>query len=53
MNKHNQKLVSILENQNIYEDFLKILIFRVSLSRNHLQNKTFLFKAKWVLESEP
>ena len=33
INKHNQKLISIWENQKIYEDFLKILIFRVSLSR--------------------
>ena len=46
INKHNQKLISILKNQKIYEGFLKILIFRVSLSRTHLQSKTFLFKAK-------
>ena len=46
VNKHNQKLVSILENQKIYEDFLKILICQVSLSRTPLQSKTFLFKAK-------
>ena len=36
-NKHNQKLINILENQKIYGGFLKILIFRVSLSRAHLQ----------------
>ena len=46
-NKHNQKLINILENQKIYGGFLKILIFRVSLSRTHLHG---LFK--WVLESE-
>ena len=38
-NKHNQKLINILENQKIYGGFLQILIFRFSLS-------------KWVLESE-
>ena len=27
INKHNQKLISILENQKIYGDFLKILTF--------------------------
>ena len=27
INKHNQKLISILENQKIYGDFLNILIF--------------------------
>ena len=33
-NKHNQKLINIiLENQKIYGGFLKILMFRVSLSR--------------------
>ena len=41
INKHNQKLISMLENQKIYGGFLKILIFRVSLSRTHLQSKTF------------
>ena len=41
INKHNQKLINILENQKIYGDFFKIL-FRISLSRNHLQSKTFL-----------
>ena len=46
IHKHNQKLISILENQKIYGGFLKILIFCVSLSRTHLQIKTFLFKAK-------
>ena len=35
-NRHNQKLINILENQKIYGGFLKILIFRVSLSRTHL-----------------
>ena len=43
INKHNQKLTSILENQKIYGDFLNILTFWVSLSRTHLQSKTFLF----------
>ena len=42
-NKHNQKLINIVKNQNIYGGFLKILIIRVSLSRTHLQSKTFLF----------
>ena len=42
LNKHDPKLINILENQKIYGDFLKILIFRVSLSRIHLQSKTFL-----------
>ena len=37
--KHNQKLISTLENQKIYGGFLKILIFWVSLSTTHLQNK--------------
>ena len=41
INKHNQKLVNILENQKTYGGFLKILIFQVSLSRTHLQSKTF------------
>ena len=36
-NKHNEMLINILENQKIYGDFLKILVFRVSLSRTHLQ----------------
>ena len=31
INKHSQKLSSILENQKIYGGFLKILIFWVSL----------------------
>ena len=34
--KHNQKLIKILENQKINGGFLKILIFRVSLPRTHL-----------------
>ena len=42
INKHNQKLINILENQKIYGGFLKILIFPVSLSRTHLQSKTRL-----------
>ena len=42
LNKHDQKLINILENQKIYGGFLKILIFWVSLSRIHLQSKTFL-----------
>ena len=33
INKYNQKLINILENQTIYEGFLKILIFQVPLSR--------------------
>ena len=41
--KHNQELINILENQKIYGGFLKISIFRVSLSRTHLQSKMFLF----------
>ena len=41
LNKHNQKLISMLENHKIYGGFLKILIFRVPLSRTHLQSKTF------------
>ena len=48
-NKHNQKLINILENQKIYGGFLKILIFRVSLSRTHLQSKTFLFTRLYIL----
>ena len=43
INKHNQKLINILENQKIYGGFLKILIFRVSLSRAHLQSKTLFY----------
>ena len=43
INKHNQRLISILENQKIYEGFLKILIFRVSLSRTNLQSKKKMF----------
>ena len=39
-NKHNQKLINILENQKINGGFLKILIFRISLSRTHLQSET-------------
>ena len=31
INKRNQKLSGIFENQKIYGGFLKILIFRVSL----------------------
>ena len=42
-NKHNQELINILENQEIYGGSLKISIFRVSLSRTHLQSKMFLF----------
>ena len=43
INKHNQKLIIILENQKIYGGFLEMLIFRVSLSRtqnivNHFAN---------------
>ena len=41
--KYNQELINILENQKIYGGFLKISIFRVSLSRTHLQSKSFLF----------
>ena len=37
INKHNQELINILVG------FLKISIFRVSLSRTHLQSKMFLF----------
>ena len=33
INKYNQKLIRILENQKIYGNFLKILIFRVSLCK--------------------
>ena len=40
-NKHNQKLITILENQKIYEGFLEILVFRVSLSRTHLQRNIY------------
>ena len=40
VNKHNQKLIIILENQKFYGGFLEILIFRVSLSRTHLQSET-------------
>ena len=36
-NKHNEKLINILEKQKIYRGFLKILLFRFSLSRVHLQ----------------
>ena len=43
INKHNQKLIIILENQKIYDGFLEMLILQVSLSRTHLQSKTFLF----------
>ena len=43
INKHNQKIIIVLENQKIYGGFLEILIFWVSLSRTHLQSKTFLF----------
>ena len=43
INKHNQKLINILENQKIYGGFLKILIFRVSSSRTHLNG---LWKVK-------
>ena len=39
INKHNQKLIIILENQ--YGGFLEILIFPFSLSRTHLQSKKF------------
>ena len=42
-NKHNQKLINILENQKIYGGFLKILIFRVSLSRTHFPFSGFTF----------
>ena len=38
--KHNQKLINILETQKTYGGFLKIVIFRVSLSRTHLQSET-------------
>ena len=38
INKHNQKLISMLENQKIYGGFLKLLILWVSLSRTHLQS---------------
>ena len=51
-NKHNQKLVNILESQKIYGGFLKILIFRVSLSRTHSQSKTFLFTKLQILKSK-
>ena len=50
INKRNQKPINILENQKIYEGFLKILIFRVSLSRIHLQSKTFLFTRLQILK---
>ena len=43
INKHNQKLINILENQKIYGGFLKILIFQVSSSRTHLNG---LWKVK-------
>ena len=43
INKHNQKLVKILENQKINGGFLKILIFRVSLYKTHLQLLGLLF----------
>ena len=50
-NRHNQKLINTLERQNIYGGFLKILIFRVSLSKTHWQNKTFFIyemgSGKW------
>ena len=40
-NKHDQKLINILENQKIYEGFLEILIFRVSISRTYLQRNIY------------
>ena len=40
-NKHEQKLINILENQKIYEGFLEILIFRVSISRTYLQRNIY------------
>ena len=43
INKHNQELISILENEKISRGFLKILIFQVSIPRTHLQSKTILF----------
>ena len=49
INKHNQKLVTILENQKIYGGSLKIL------SGTHLQSIYTPFthlQSKWVLESE-
>ena len=39
ISKHNQILISKLENQNIYDGFIKKLIIRVSLSRTHLPLK--------------
>ena len=45
INKHNQKLISILENQKIYGGFLKILIFWVSLVlQSETQNISILRK---------
>ena len=38
--KHNQKPISTLKSRKIYRGFLKILIFRVSLTRTHLQSET-------------
>ena len=38
VNKHDQKLINIFKNQMIYGGFFEILIFRVSLSRTHLQS---------------
>ena len=50
-NKYNQKLINIVENQKIYGCFLKIPIFRVSLSEAiYKVNDQSL--CKWVLESE-
>ena len=44
INKHNQKLLNILENQKIYGGFLKILIFRVSLF--------YLVNGSWKVKPE-
>ena len=65
-NKHNQELVNILENQKIYEGFLKTMVSLLRSFKNdlpngnvlilifsiyNLVNKKVLF-CKWVLESE-
>ena len=65
-NKHNQKLINILENQKIYEGFLKTMISLLRSFNNDLPNGNLLILifsiyslvnkkvllCKWVLERE-